>query len=58
MILTQKMQAVRPRWEADGKLACKAKVSAIYFLFGTDTIPKKNPNKTLNKQAVISSAIM
>lgn len=37
MILTQKMQAVHTGWEADGKLACKAKVSAIYFLFGTDT---------------------
>lgn len=37
MILTQKMQAVHTGWEADGKLDCKAKVSAIYFLFGTDT---------------------
>lgn len=53
MILTQKMQAVHPRWERDGKLACKAKVSAIYFYL--EQIPyQENPNK----QAVISSAVM
>lgn len=44
MILTQKMQAVHTRWEADGKLACRAKVPAIYFYL--EQIHNKNPEQT------------
>lgn len=48
MIFTQKMQALHTRWEVDVKLACKAKVSAIYFYLEQIHNKKTWTNKRLS----------